>query len=195
MNASSSSRRLYLRVATKLLFTAGAVAVGALFLGYLVSGTERDDARKDRWTRPIDVRGVEEGELRLFDWPGGTIGVYRRTAAQIDGLRAATAALTGPEAERIRALPAAARRPGRSRVPEYFVFMAQTPGRGCRVRLAERPPPESTAWRGGFYDPCGGTWFDHAGRVQASAGKGAGDLVVPGYRYVAEGRIRLDPPR
>lgn len=187
-------RRLYLRVAMKLLLSLAVLAVAALLIGYLLpEGQRSDDPRREAWGRQIDVRGIGVGELRRFDWPGGAVGVYRRSAEQIRALSSLEAGLSDPHSRRSRQ-PEAARNPHRSLEPEYFVFLVQSPGRGCRVRLADAPPPGGVAWVGGFYDPCSGTWFDPAGRAYGAAKGGPESLTVPPHRYEGKGQLRLAPP-
>ena len=196
---SDSSRRLYLRAATKLLllFAFGAVAV--LALGYLLP-PGGEDPRQDAWARQIDLSGLGIGEIRRVEWPGGTVGVYRRSAVQVAALSSPASgspesALGDPHSRRSRQ-PEAARNPGRSLRAEYFVFLLQAPGRGCRVRLADSAPAGGVPWQGGFFDPCGGTWFDPAGRAYRPSASGAPqeNLTVPPHRYVGEKQIRLEPP-
>lgn len=192
---SNSSRRLYLRAATKLLLLFAFGAVALLSLGYLLPPGPGEDPRQDAWSRQIDLSDLGIGELRRVEWPGGTVGVYRRSPAQVAALSSLEPVLGDPHSRRSRQ-PAAARNPSRSLRAEYFVFLLQAPGRGCRVRLADSAPAGGVPWQGGFFEPCGGTWFDSAGRAYGANSGGASqeNLTVPPHRYVGERQIRLESP-
>lgn len=198
MQSSSSLTRIRLRVMLKLLLAAGLVFASVPFLSYVLSAGEGRRLAGEAWELEVDVRALAVNEVREIAWPGGAVWVLRRPRGLVAELERIGPVLGDAHSQHSQQ-PAAARNPWRSIDPEFFVVLAHEPRRGCRLRLAEAQPassvPPDINIAGGFFEPCGGAWFDPAGRVYRGTGApGQTNLTVPAYRITAPGRIRLLAP-
>lgn len=184
--------RRRLRRLTRLLFLLGGGLLLFPFLAYLFTPEPARDPGENPWQPVVELGGLKPGELREVDWPGGRVAIYRRTAAQLARLHALDRDLRDPRSAHSRQ-PGAVDPELRSLRPEYFVFHPVDPLRGCRVRLQPSGEgPGGVPWLGGFREPCGGAWFDPAGRVYAGQGApGETNLAVPPYRFIDRQRIQL----
>ncbi len=179
----------------RLLVLIGGGAVLLPFVAYLATPGPTRAPGDNPWQPVIEVGALAPGELREVDWRGGRVAVYRRTPEQLRRLRALDPYLRDPHSAASRQ-PQAVDPELRSLRPALFVFHPVDPLRACRVSL--RPgqegggPGAGVPWLGGFYEPCGGAWFDPAGRVYAGSGAPAEtNLAVPPYRFISADRSQL----
>lgn len=179
-----SPRRLLLVRSAKILALIGIAFVLYPFIAGLLPTKTVADQRLRQWQREIDLSLLPIGELRIIeDWPGGPVGLYRRSQYEREGLQQTHGTLPDPA--------------DREQPAEYFIFHPVTGTRGCQVRVlpANKQPQPDIAWYGGFIDPCTGALFDTAGRVHARyGGDNQDNLRQPAYRYIGPRRIELLPP-
>jgi ubiquinol-cytochrome c reductase iron-sulfur subunit len=167
-------RRLYLRLAAKLL---GLTAAGALAFALLAPlFPERAPA-----TYSLDLAHLAPGAVQGIEWSGRRYVVLRRQPAQLTGLDSLEPALVDPRSRHSQQ-PDGTKGPGRSRTPEFFLALDYDPDFGCPL---EYVPVTASApvspWMGGFRSPCSGSWFDPAGRVYRGQ-RATQNLRIPDYR-------------
>ena len=86
--------------------------------------------------------------------------------------------------------PSSSKNAGRSMKPEIFVAVGLCTHLGCSPTFRPEVSPVDLGekWKGGFFCPCHGSWFDLAGRVYRGV-PAPTNLEVPPYRYVSDTRI------
>ncbi len=137
----------------------------------------------------VDISTIEIGQRVTYKWRGKPVWVLRRTAEQLEGLKAG-GTLRDPESKESEQ-PEFAKNAWRSSKPEYLVLVGVCTHLGCSPTF--RPLPDSEVgpdWKGGFYCPCHGSKFDLAGRVFSGVPAPL-NLAVPPYKYLSDTRIRI----
>ena len=83
--------------------------------------------------------------------------------------------------------PENTKNPTRSIKPEVFVAIGLCTHLGCSptFRPEIAPPDLGNNWKGGFFCPCHGSWFDLAGRVYRGV-PAPTNLEIPPYRFVTD---------
>jgi ubiquinol-cytochrome c reductase iron-sulfur subunit len=78
----------------------------------------------------------------------------------------------------------------RSIKPEIFVAVGLCTHLGCSPTFRPEIAPNDLGedWKGGFFCPCHGSWFDLAGRVYRGV-PAPTNLEVPPYRYITDSLI------
>src|SRR5690606_2470074 len=137
----------------------------------------------------VDLSGIAPGEMRTVEWRGKPVWILHRTPEQIEGLKKTDALVADPNSDRPGYTPEYAKNEYRSRKPEFFVCVGICTHLGCSPSPAFTPGPQPglpSDWKGGFFCPCHGSYFDLAGRVYSN--KPAPDnLEVPPYTFSADG--------
>ena len=191
------SRRLLLVRATKLLVLAGLAFAAYPFLAALLPDAAVDATRQQQWRRELDLSSLRTGELLyIYDWPGGPLAIYRRTAHELEGLGRIDEQLHDPSSHYSRQ-PAHLQTATRSYLTDYFVFVPVDTDRGCQLRRlpADKQPKVGIAWYGGFTESCNGSLYDTAGRVYRDHRSARQqNLHVPAYQATGKARIRLTGP-
>src|SRR5690625_3237438 len=137
----------------------------------------------------VNVASLAPGELRTVEWRGKPVWVLRRTAAQVEDLKSLDSKLADPNSDRPGFTPEYAKNTYRSRDAEYFVAVGICTHLGCSPtpELAAGPGPGLPSdWKGGFFCPCHGSYFDLAGRVYKNV-PAPDNLEVPPYTVSADG--------
>lgn len=179
------SRRTWVATACAVGGVAG-VATAVPFVG---SFAPSEKARAAGAPVEVDVSGIGPGQLRTVEWRGKPVWVLRRTAAQVENLKSLDNQLADPHSERPGFTPDFAKNEYRSRDPELFVAVGICTHLGCSPtpELAAGPGPGLPAdWKGGFFCPCHGSYFDLAGRVYSNV-PAPDNLEVPPYVISADG--------
>lgn len=184
---SESSRRLVLRVATKVL---GAIALLA-FVYVLLSSALRGNSQPASEQFTVDLANLAPGKVLSLQWNGRAVLVLHRDEAMIEALGASASGLADPDSER-SGQPEEARNRFRSLRPEYLVVIGHGTDLGCPVQWAG---PEAAGapepWHGGFRDRCRGSWYDLAGRVYADQ-PATDNLPVPEHHFSSDALLHLD---
>jgi len=66
---------------------------------------------------------------------------------------------------------------------------------GCSPTFRPEIAPHDLGerWKGGFFCPCHGSWFDLAGRVYSGV-PAPTNLEIPPYRYITDSQIIIGEP-
>jgi ubiquinol-cytochrome c reductase iron-sulfur subunit len=138
-----------------------------------------------------DISTLQPGELRVFEWRGKPVWVFRRSKEMLQSLKAVVPSLTDPESKHSEQ-PKYAKNEFRSEKPEIMVLEGVCTHLGCSPQLkpAEDKAEMGADWVGGFYCPCHGSKFDLAGRVFRGA-PAPTNLKVPPYTFVSDGQLLI----
>lgn len=160
----------------------GAATVGAA-VPFVGSFAPSEKARAAGAPVDVDISTIQEGELRTVEWRGKPIWVMRRSSAQIEDLQSLDSKLADPDSDRPGYTPDWAKNRHRSRDPELFVAIGICTHLGCSPtpELDAGPGPGLPSdWKGGYFCPCHGSYFDLAGRVYKNV-PAPDNLEVPPY--------------
>ncbi len=175
-------KRLFLRLAVKLLFLIG-IAVSLYILFASTGGQTPSTATLPQPLR-LSLTPTQDNPVRHIPWQGGNLLLLQRTPTELAQLGQYDQLLLDPGSLHARQ-PATLSSPGRSLHPEFFLAFDRGTDLGCPLQwvaagAAGKTPPIQP-WPGGFRDSCGGSWYDAAGRV--FRGQSASrNLDIPDYR-------------
>lgn len=140
----------------------------------------------------VDISAIKPGEKLTVEWRGKPVWIVRRTAEQLESLKALDSQVADPSSDRkAYPTPAYAKNEARSIKAEYLVVVGICTHLGCSPSDKFQAGPQPSLpddWHGGFLCPCHGSTFDMAGRVFKN--KPAPDnLEVPRHMYLSDTRI------
>ena len=137
----------------------------------------------------VDISKMEVGQLIRVAWRGKPVWVLNRTPEVIETLKTLDAELRDPLSNDSEQ-PASSKNQARSLKPEIFVAVGLCTHLGCSPTFRPEVAPIDLGekWKGGFFCPCHGSWFDLAGRVYRGV-PAPTNLEIPPYRYASETRI------
>jgi ubiquinol-cytochrome c reductase iron-sulfur subunit len=189
-NATDSTRRHFLRVATGLIAGAGIVGASIPFVRSMLPSVR---ARSQGASVSVDTTKVEPGQQVTIEWRGKPVWVLRRTEAMRRRLRTLTDSgeLLDPESEEPQQ-PDYVSPELRSRYPELLVVVGICTHLGCvpTFRPDVAPPDLGADWLGGYFCPCHGSKFDLAGRVYKGVPAPL-NLVIPPHRFDVDGIVTI----
>ena len=165
---------------------AGGVASVAAAAPFVASMWPSERAKAAGAPVEADIATLQPGELRVFEWRGKPVWVFRRSKEMLESLKAAVPYLTDPESKHSEQ-PKYAMNDNRSEKPEIMVLEGVCTHLGCSPQLkpADAKAEMGGDWVGGFYCPCHGSKFDYAGRVFRGA-PAPTNLRVPPYTFVSD---------
>jgi ubiquinol-cytochrome c reductase iron-sulfur subunit len=171
---------------------AGGVAAAATAVPLLTSMAPSEKARSAGAPVEVDIADIPPGGMKTVEWRGKPVWIVRRTPEMLAGLEKIETDLADPNSARTAfPVPDYAKNRHRSIKPEFLVTVGICTHLGCSpVTKFEtgNQPGLGTDWQGGFFCPCHGSTFDHAGRVYAN--KPAPDnLEVPRHMYLSDTRL------
>lgn len=174
------SKRQFL---TTALTVVGAVGTGYLAVPFLSQMQPSVKAMAASAPVEIDISKIEEGQLIRVAWRGKPVWVVQRSPQVLETLKTLDSQLRDPfsnESEQ----PESSKNPARSMKPEIFVAVGLCTHLGCSPTFRPEVAPHDLGadWKGGFFCPCHGSWFDLAGRVYKGV-PAPTNLEVPPYRY------------
>lgn len=175
----------------KVLF--GAVAgIGATFaaIPFIRSFNPSEKAKADRFSYvDIKIDELNEGEPLVFKEFRRPLIVVRRSREILSQLKSDNSDLADPESnESIQ--PKATKNSYRSIIPEVFVTDSICTHLGCSVNYKKQDKNRVFLADGGFFCPCHGSVYDHAGRVHKNM-PAPTNLTIPEYEIVDENTIRV----
>jgi len=163
----------------------GAAAVGAA-VPFAASMWPSERARAAGAPVEAEIATLQPGELRVFEWRGKPVWVFRRSKEMLESLKAVEPNLTDPQSKHSEQ-PKYAKNEFRSEKPEIMVLIGVCTHLGCSPQLkpAEDKGEMGADWVGGFYCPCHGSKFDLAGRVFRGSPAPI-NLEVPPYEFASD---------
>ncbi len=183
-----SSKRTWLIAST----CAGAVGAGFVATPFVSSFQPSERAKAAGAAVEVDISDVKPGEKLTVEWRGKPVWIVRRTPEMLASLEKVESQLADPKSDRTAfPVPQYAKNRHRSIKPEVLVTVGICTHLGCSpVSKFEtgNQPGLGADWAGGYFCPCHGSNFDHAGRVYAN--KPAPDnLEVPRHMYLSDTRL------
>ena len=179
----------------RTLVVAGSVAGGVATVGaavpFVASMWPSERAKAAGAPVEAEVATLQPGELRVYEWRGKPVWVFRRTKEMLESLKAAVPYLTDPESKHSEQ-PKYAKNENRSEKPDIMVLEGVCTHLGCspQMKPAEAKAEMGPDWVGGFYCPCHGSKFDLAGRVFRGAPAPV-NLKVPPYTFVSDTQLLI----
>ncbi|MGR9073514.1 MAG: ubiquinol-cytochrome c reductase iron-sulfur subunit [Gammaproteobacteria bacterium] len=176
---------------TSALTVVGAVGVGYLAVPFLAQMQPSVKAQAAGAPVEVDLSKIETGQLVRVEWQGKPVWILKRTQQVLDNLKELEDRLRDPLSQESKQ-PESSRNPVRSIKPEIFVVIGLCTHLGCSptYRPEIAPADLGADWKGGFFCPCHGSFFDLAGRVYRGV-PAPTNLVVPPYKYLTETRILI----
>jgi len=166
----------------------GAASVGAA-VPFVISMWPSERAKAAGAPVTEDIANLQPGELKVVEWRGKPVWIFRRSKEMLDSLKGIGARLSDP-ASKASEQPDYATNEYRSAKPELMVMEGVCTHLGCSPQLksAEAKGEMGADWTGGFYCPCHGSKFDFAGRVFRGA-PAPTNLKVPPYTFLSDSTI------
>lgn len=175
-----AARRRFLTQSTAVVGAAGAAAAAWPFLASL-----KPSERARALGAPVvqDISALEPGQRITVAWRGKPVWLVRRTPEMIASLEEVREVLSDPDSKQPQQ-PPYAQNPTRAIKPELLVMVGSCTHLGCSPTFRpDHPAPEiHSTWKGGYFCPCHGSMFDHAGRVYRGVPAPL-NLEVPPHRY------------
>jgi ubiquinol-cytochrome c reductase iron-sulfur subunit len=180
------SKRQFL---TNALSVVGAVGAGYLAVPFLSQMQPSTKAMAAGAPVEVDISKMEPGQLIRVAWRGKPVWVLNRTPEVLATLVTLDNKLADPQSAE-SAQPDSSKNSMRSIKPEIFVAIGLCTHLGCSPTFRPEVAPNDLGedWKGGFFCPCHGSWFDLAGRVYRGV-PAPSNLEVPPYRYVTDNLI------
>ncbi len=180
------SKRQFL---TSALTVVGAVGSGYLAVPFLAQMQPSVKAMAAGAPVEVDISKMETGQLIRVAWRGKPVWVLNRTPEVLETLKTLDAELRDPLSNDSEQ-PGSSKNQVRSQKPDIFVAVGLCTHLGCSpiFRPEVAPVDLGEKWKGGFFCPCHGSWFDLAGRVYRGV-PAPTNLEIPPYRYASETRI------
>jgi ubiquinol-cytochrome c reductase iron-sulfur subunit len=177
------SKRQFL---TSALTVVGAVGTGYLAVPFLAQMQPSVKAMAAGAPVEVDISKMEAGQLIRVEWRGKPVWVLNRTPEVLETLKTLDNELRDPLSEE-SIQPASSKNPARSIKPEIFLAVGLCTHLGCSPTFRPEIAPHDLGekWKGGFFCPCHGSWFDLAGRVYRGV-PAPTNLEIPPYRYVTD---------
>lgn len=180
------SKRQFL---TSALTVVGAVGTGYIAVPFLSQMQPSVKAMAAGAPVEVDISKMEPGQLIRVAWRGKPVWILNRTPDVIETLKTLDTELRDPVSEE-SVQPASTKNLFRSIKPEIFVAVGICTHLGCSptFRPEIAPADLGAKWKGGFFCPCHGSWFDLAGRVYRGV-PAPTNLEIPPYRYVTDTQL------
>ena len=185
------SKRQFL---TTALTVVGAVGTGYLAVPFLSQMQPSVKTMAAGAPVEVDISKMETGQLLRVAWRGKPVWVLNRTPEVLETLKTLDSELRDPQSlESIQ--PENSKNPVRSIKPEIFVAVGLCTHLGCSPTFRPEVAPHDLGekWKGGFFCPCHGSWFDLAGRVYSGV-PAPTNLEIPPYRYVTDTLLIVGEP-
>jgi len=181
-----TSKRQFL---TSALSVVGAVGAGYLAVPFLSQMQPSAKAMAAGAPVEVDLSKMEPGQLIRVAWRGKPVWILNRTPEVLQTLGTLDSKLADPMSNE-SLQPEYAKNELRAIKPEIFVAIGLCTHLGCSPTFRPEIAPSDLGsdWKGGFFCPCHGSWFDLAGRVFRGV-PAPTNLEIPPYRYVNDNFI------
>jgi len=180
------SKRQFL---TSALTVVGAVGTGYLAVPFLAQMQPSVKAMAAGAPVEVDISKMEPGQLIRVAWRGKPVWILNRTPEVLETLKTLDNQLRDPLSLE-SSQPESSKNPIRSIKPEIFVAVGLCTHLGCSPTFRPEIAPHDLGenWKGGFFCPCHGSWFDLAGRVYRGV-PAPTNLEIPPYRYITDTQL------
>lgn len=181
-------KRRFLTVATSVV---GAVGAGFVAVPFLSSWNPSARAKALGAPEQADISKLEPGGLLRIKWRGQVTWVVRRTEKNLQDMKELEDKLEDPDSKEPQQ-PEYCQNSHRSIKPEYLVAVGICTHLGCSptYRPDVAPADLGPEWKGGFFCPCHGSFFDLAGRVYKGVPAPV-NLVIPPHQYLSDSLILI----
>lgn len=180
------SKRQFLTSAVSVV---GAIGAGYLAVPFLAQMQPSVKAMAAGAPVEVDISKMEAGQLIRVAWRGKPVWILNRTPEVLKVLSTLDDQLRDPLSLE-SSQPPSSKNPVRSIKPEIFVAIGICTHLGCSPTFRPEIAPHDLGekWKGGFFCPCHGSWFDLAGRVFTGV-PAPTNLEVPPYRYITDTQL------
>ncbi len=182
------SKRQFL---TSALTVVGAIGTGFIAIPFLAQMQPSVETEAAGAPVEVDIEKIETGQLIRAEWRGKPVWILNRTPKVLETLASLDNQLADPLSNESNQ-PEYAKNPVRSIKPETLIAVGLCTHLGCSptFRPEIAPPDLGDKWKGGFFCPCHGSWFDLAGRVYRGV-PAPTNLDIPPHRYVTDSLIKI----
>jgi ubiquinol-cytochrome c reductase iron-sulfur subunit len=186
-NIDDKSKRRFLIAATTAV---GAVGVGFVAVPFVSSLQPSAKTQAAGAPVEVDISKIEPGQRVIVEWRGKPVWIVKRTPKNLEDLPTLNEKLLDPDSKVTDQQPSYAQNAHRSIKEEYLVVIGICTHLGCSPSYVKEDDPHDLGsdWKGGFFCPCHGSFFDLAGRVFQGV-PAPTNLVVPPYTYLSETTI------
>jgi ubiquinol-cytochrome c reductase iron-sulfur subunit len=170
---------------------AGGVAAAATAIPFTASFAPSERAKAAGGAVEVDLSTIPPGGLRTVEWRGKPVWIVHRTPQMLDALHGHDAQLVDPQSRNAGQQPPYAANTQRARQAEWFVAIGLCTHLGCsptEVASGSGHPSLPADWPGGFFCPCHGSTFDHAGRVYRNKPAPSNLEILP-HHFVGSGKL------
>jgi len=190
-NLHDKNKRRLLITTTTTIGTIGIALTAWPFLASLKPSAKTQAAGAPT---EIDISQLQNGQKMTIEWRGKPIWILKRTEKMLTDLKTDTliAKLRDPDSAVAEQQPPYAQNPTRSIKPEYLIVIGICTHLGCSPTYIKENDPHDLGnhWKGGFFCPCHGSFFDLAGRVFSGV-PAPTNLIVPPHTYLSDTRILI----
>lgn len=174
---------------TSAVSVVGAIGAGYLAVPFLAQMQPSVKAMAAGAPVEVDISKMEPGQLIRVAWRGKPVWILNRTPEVLKTLSTLDDQLRDPLSMESKQ-PSSSKNPVRSIKPEIFVAVGICTHLGCSPTFRPEIAPHDLGekWKGGFFCPCHGSWFDLAGRVYTGV-PAPTNLEVPPYRYITDTQL------
>lgn len=169
----------------------GAVGVGFALVPFIAAMNPSAKARAAGAPVEADISKLEPGGLLRVKWRGKPVWVVHRTPEMLATLPSLEGKLADPNSE-VPQQPEYAKNPTRAIKPQFWIGVGICTHLGCAPIYRPDVAPEDLGpeWKGGFFCPCHGSFFDLAGRVYSGV-PAPTNLVIPIHTYLSDTTILI----
>ncbi|SEL08961.1 ubiquinol-cytochrome c reductase iron-sulfur subunit [Ectothiorhodospira marina] len=186
-NVPPDQRRVYYRVALKLLALLGVTMLAYVMLSGIFRDSDEGEGESD--TRAVDIADLAPGEVKAVTWEGRPVWIVGRTPDMLEADAEFSDQLYDADS-RLSRQPRVYRNPHRSASPEVLVVVALGTDLACELTWVSPEVAAEEGWGGGFVDRCRGSRYDLSGRVYRDQ-QARRNLEVPSYRLMADDQLIL----
>ncbi len=182
-------KRRFLTASTAVV---GAVGIGFAAVPFIASWLPSERAKALGAPEEADISKLEPGGLLRVKWRGKVCWVVHRTEQNLADMPTLIPKLADPNSDVATQQPAYCQNETRSIKPQFGVLVGICTHLGCSptYRPEVAPADLGPEWKGGFFCPCHGSFFDLAGRVYKGV-PAPTNLEVPPHQYLSDDVILI----
>ncbi len=168
------------------------VAAAATAVPFVSSFAPSERAKASGASVEADISDILPGGIKTVEWRGKPVWVVRRTPEMLATLPDLDNKLVDPYSKKDQQ-PEYARNAHRAIKPEFLVAVGICTHLGCSpssVPAGSNNPSVGDDWKGGFFCPCHGSFFDLAGRVYKNV-PAPTNLEIPPHKYLSDSKLLI----